>query len=158
MSYDLTENVEGLFLFGTDHLSGRGNALANLISGNSGNNTLDGGAGADILFGGVGDDTYVIDDGGNSYAENINEGTDTIISSISHHLFSDTENLILTGTDNLSATGNELPISLREIPATTSSEGAEGADVLDGKEGRDIAACSGTRADYTSRRSIPVVM
>ena len=149
VSYDLTENVEGLFLFGTDHLSGRGNALANLISGNSGNNTLDGGAGADILFGGVGDDTYVIDDGGNSYAENINEGTDTIISSISHHLFSDTENLILTGTDNLSATGNELANKLTGNSGNNLLEGAEGADVLDGKEGRDIAVFSGTRADYT---------
>ena len=149
VSYDLTENVEGLFLFGTDHLSGRGNALANLISGNSGNNTLDGGAGADILFGGVGDDTYVIDDGGDSYAENINEGTDTIISSISHHLFSDTENLILTGTDNLSATGNELANKLTGNSGNNLLEGAEGADVLDGKEGRDIAVFSGTRADYT---------
>ncbi len=58
--------VENLVLLGTANLSGRGNALGNVITGNGGNNALfgnagddrlSGGAGADRLSGGAGSDT-----------------------------------------------------------------------------------------------------
>jgi Ca2+-binding RTX toxin-like protein len=46
-SYRLGDNVENLTLQGTANTSAVGNALANVLAGNSGNNLLDGGAGTD---------------------------------------------------------------------------------------------------------------
>jgi serralysin len=65
---NLTANLENLTLSGTADITGAGNALNNVITGNSGVNTLygldgndrlDGGLGADTLQGGLGADTYV---------------------------------------------------------------------------------------------------
>lgn len=80
LSHTLRANVENLRLTGTDWLSGRGNDLANSLTGNFGTNSLyglagddrlygaegddrlDGGAGVDRLYGGLGDDTYIVSD------------------------------------------------------------------------------------------------
>jgi len=59
LSYALGANVENLELTGTAHLSGTGNALANVITGNSGNNVLSGGLGDDVLLGGAGNDALL---------------------------------------------------------------------------------------------------
>ena len=57
VSYTLGENVENLTLTGSSAINGTGNALANVIIGNSGNNILAGLGGADFLNGGTGTDT-----------------------------------------------------------------------------------------------------
>jgi len=67
---------------------------------------LDGGAGADILIGGSGNDTYIVDDEGDRIVETVAEGTDTVKSSVSFALPDEVENLTLTGTAALIATGN----------------------------------------------------
>ncbi|KQN59132.1 hypothetical protein ASF02_19915 [Pseudomonas sp. Leaf58] len=59
IDYTLGNNVERLTLLGAAHLNGTGNALANILVGNSGNNQLDGGDGADVLQGGAGNDTLL---------------------------------------------------------------------------------------------------
>ena len=71
---------------GTDTLAGRG-----------GNDTLDGGGGADTMAGGAGNDTYVVDNAGDVVTEALNEGTDTVQSSVSFTLGSNVENLALSG-------------------------------------------------------------
>src|SRR5436190_645683 len=62
MSYVLGANVEQINLTGTADVNGTGNALINVLAGNSGNNILDGGANGDTLIGLGGNDTYVVDD------------------------------------------------------------------------------------------------
>lgn len=56
-TYILSANIEALFLTGTGSINGTGNAIDNLLVGNSGINTLNGAAGNDILQGAAGVDT-----------------------------------------------------------------------------------------------------
>jgi Ca2+-binding RTX toxin-like protein len=72
LNWTLADHIERLTLDGADPLEGRGNGLANLITGNgghntlyglAGNDTLKGGLGADVLVGGTGNDILVGGDG-----------------------------------------------------------------------------------------------
>ena len=53
-------NVENLTFTGVGAFDGRGNDLANRITGGDGNDILDGSAGADTLKGGLGGDRFVM--------------------------------------------------------------------------------------------------
>ena len=117
VSYTLGSDLENLTLTGTAALSGTGNSLNNVLTGNSaanvlsggdGNDTLDGGAGADSLLGGLGNDTYLVDSGSDIITEQLNEGTDTVQSSVTYTLAANVEHLTLIGTAAVNATGNAL--------------------------------------------------
>lgn len=58
-SYTLGAGIETLILTGTTDLNGTGNALGNIIGGNSGANRLNGGGGNDDLVGEAGNDTLL---------------------------------------------------------------------------------------------------
>jgi Ca2+-binding RTX toxin-like protein len=74
----LAANVENLTLTGSSALNGTGNALNNVIIGNSGANTLTGGDGDDILSGGAGNDTLVGELGADTFNFAPAFGLDTI--------------------------------------------------------------------------------
>ncbi|MDD4950697.1 S-layer family protein [Sulfuricurvum sp.] len=137
VSYTLSDNVEKLTLSGVDDINATGNALDNTLIGNSGNNVLDGGAGADVMIGGAGNDTYIVDNTGDTVIENANEGIDTVKSSISWHLGNNLENLVLSGTDAINATGNELDNVLECNSADNTLDGGIGADMMIGGLGND---------------------
>jgi VCBS repeat-containing protein len=136
-TYTLSGNVENLTLTGTSNIDGIGNALDNIITGNSGANILDGGAGADTMAGGAGDDTYVVDNAGDIVTEALNAGTDTVQSGIIYTLGNNLENLVLTGTSDLSGAGNALNNTITGNSGNNLLDGAAGADIMAGGYGDD---------------------
>lgn len=136
ISYTLGANVENLIL-GNAAVSGTGNELANEITGNAANNVLsggagsdwlDGGAGTDTMSGGTGDDTFVVDNAGDIVMENASEGNDTVLSSITYTLGANVENLALTGTANISGTGNALDNIIIGNSGNNALSGGAGSD------------------------------
>jgi Ca2+-binding RTX toxin-like protein len=116
----------------------RGNERDNSLSGGGGNDLLDGGVGADTMAGGTGNDTYVVDDAGDVVVENANEGIDTVESSVSVTLGDFVENVRLTGTDPVNATGNELANSMIGNSAGNALIGGAGQDTIQGAGGDDL--------------------
>jgi Ca2+-binding RTX toxin-like protein len=144
VSYTLAANVENLTLTGTTAINGAGNALNNRLTGNSGNNILDGGVGADTLVGGTGNDTYYVDNLGDVTTEAASGGTDTVIASIDWTLATNLENLTLSGTANINATGNAVANVLTGNAGNNVLNGGAGADTMVGGAGDDTYVVGST--------------
>ena len=138
VSFTLSSYVENLILTGTGNIAGIGNGLANIITGSSGDNTLDGKAGADTMKGGKGNDTYFVDNTGDVVIEAKNGGVDTVRSSVSFRLGQHIEELKLTGSANISGTGNSMDNIVTGNAGKNRLDGGAGCDVLVGGKGRDI--------------------
>ena len=136
-TFSLSSQVEHLYLTGSTDIDGSGNAKRNTLSGNSGSNTLDGGTGADTMAGGAGDDSYVVDNVNDTIIEGTGGGTDTIYSSVSFKVRGEADNLTLTGTADLDATGNASGNTLSGNAGANTIDGRGGADELYGGDGND---------------------
>src|SRR5688572_9932762 len=143
----LAAQVENLELEGVADISGAGNALANHLTGNdgknglfgdAGNDTLDGAGGADNLIGGKGNDTFFIDDAADKASENVKEGKDTIIASVSYNLDGqEIEVLSFTGDAELFGSGNSLANLVNGNAGDNNLGGWIGNDTLNGADGDD---------------------
>jgi Ca2+-binding RTX toxin-like protein len=129
--------VENLTLVGSSNVDGRGNALANVITGNVGKNTLTGRGGVDSLYGGAGDDTYVL--GADSDFVQDTSGWDVVESSVTRSLTSFTaiEGLRLTGTADISGTGDGFNNVIWGNSGNNTLNGGAGGDNLLGAAGAD---------------------
>jgi Ca2+-binding RTX toxin-like protein len=160
-SFVLGDNLENLTLTGTANIDGDGNDADNILIGNVGNNVLDGGAGDDnlnggagddILLGGDGDDTLtggagsdVLSggDGDNTYFADADDiviggaGLDLVSSNESITLGDGIDNLTLTGTDNVSGTGNDLDNVIIGNAGDNTLSGGAGSNDLSGGAGDD---------------------
>jgi Ca2+-binding RTX toxin-like protein len=137
INWTLDNNLENLTLTGNADINGTGNNLNNILIGNIGNNILDGKNGADTMFGGLGNDTYIVDNANDTVNELVNEGIDTILSSITRTLETNVENLTLTGNNTINGTGNELDNIITGNNRNNILDGGVGADALIGGHGND---------------------
>ena len=137
IAWTLAANLENLILTGLNNINGTGNGANNYLTGNDGNNILDGISGDDTFAGGKGDDTYIVDSSSDSIIEKVNEGIDAVKSSVSWTLGANLENLTLSGTNNLSGTGNGLENIITGNSGNNILDGGSGNDTLIGGSGDD---------------------
>jgi serralysin len=142
--------------FGTDTLDGgkgndnlSGGEGVDQLTGGEGDDTLDGGKGTDLMIGGLGDDTYIVENVGDRIRERGDQGIDQVFSSVDYTLTANIENLTLTGTEKLNATGNRFNNSLTGNDANNVLRGLGGGDRLFGNGGDDTLD-GGSDADIMS--------
>ena len=123
-SYTLGANVENLNYLGpsTTGFTGTGNSLNNTILGWNGADRLDGGIGADTMRGYDGDDLFYVDNIGDAALENANEGTDTIVTTLtSYTLAANIETLTSTAAAASPEPATASTTRSPSLPSTTSS-------------------------------------
>jgi Ca2+-binding RTX toxin-like protein len=135
-SYTLADHVENAMADNLLAFNLTGNALDNTLTGNVAANLLDGGLGADTLIGGKGNDVYIVDNLDDVVTELLNEGVDTVRSSVDYTLAANVENLtLLDGATH--GTGNALNNLITGNLADNTLDGAAGVDTLIGGKGND---------------------
>jgi trimeric autotransporter adhesin len=156
VTYDMSAKaivVDNLTLTGSANIDGTGNALANLIIGNTGNNVLTGlgaddtfrgggGVGVDTFVGGIGNDTYFVDNSATIITELALEGTaDIVNSSVDYDMSlnaAEVEKLTLTGLVAADGTGNAVDnIITGQANVLNTLSGMDGKDTIDGGTGAD---------------------
>jgi Ca2+-binding RTX toxin-like protein len=142
---DRFTSVENILLTGAANINATGTSGANLITGNSRANSLDGFGGADTLIGNGGNDTLIVTQ--NTVSIDGGADTDLVVSAsdvdLNDDRFTSVENILLTGTTAINATGNALANTIT---------GNNGANVLDGGNGADTLqgwATTGNNASDT---------
>jgi Ca2+-binding RTX toxin-like protein len=124
----LGDNVENLTLIGSNAINAGGNALDNVLTGNSASNQMAGGAG---------NDSYVVGSG-DTVTEALGAGIDTVWSSVTWTLGNNLEHLTLTGNAAINGGGNALDNVLIGNSAANTLRGAAGSDIYDGRGGNDV--------------------
>jgi len=115
-----------------------GGAAVDMLVGGGGNDWLDGGADMDTMSGQSGNDTYVVDNEWDQVYEDIDAGTDTVISSVRFVLGPNLENLYLSGVANINGAGNASANLIIGNAGNNTLAGGLGNDTLIGGDGRDV--------------------
>lgn len=121
---------------GTDNDSIYGGKGNDTLYGYGGNDYLDGGTDVDLMYGGTGNDTYAVDNTQDVVTEYLNEGIDTVYSTISYTLGNNLENLTLVGSAYYGY-GNSLNNIITGNNANNYLWGKSGNDTLVGDDGND---------------------
>jgi Ca2+-binding RTX toxin-like protein len=124
---------------GNDILEGGGSG--DTLIGSAGDDTLTGGVGADTMEGGVGNDAYSVDNAADIVTENLAEGIDQVLASVSHGLAANVENLALaTGAGAINGVGNNLGNTIVGSDGDNFIRALAGNDRVIGGTGRDVMA------------------
>ena len=119
-------------------LGGNGN---DDLAGGDGNDVLDGGLGINLLAGGLGNDIYVLGAGTDAVTEFNGQGTDEVRSASGINLagpqFENIENLRLTGSAHVGASGNNLANIIIGNSGINGLSGQGGNDTIYGGDGDD---------------------
>ena len=147
VSFSLFSNVENAILLGGGNISVTGNSLNNRLTGNDGNNVLDGRIGRDTMEGLEGDDRYFVDQSNDIVREAANGGYDIVTASTSYVLAANAEELRLSGSLDINATGNILDNVVVGNGAVNRLNGGGGDDSIFGTGGDD-SLIGGAGNDY----------
>lgn len=110
------------------------------LMGGNGADFLDGGVGRDAMWGGNGDDTYIVDEAGDTVTEHAQAGQggrDKVLAGVSFVSSGNIEQIVLTGTGALDATGDSIANEIIGNDAANRINGAGGDDLLTGAGGAD---------------------
>ncbi len=109
------------------------------LYGGAGNDKLDGGLGDDNMAGGAGDDIYEVDSLNDTVTESLNEGNDTIRTSLTSYTLTadNVENLTYTGSLAATLTGNSSANRIIGGIGKDELSGGTGDDILSGQAGSD---------------------
>jgi len=118
-------------------------ATGRSILGLAGNDILVGSLQADNMQGGDGNDNYIVNHVGDTITENLDEGVDTVQSSIDHTLSANVENLSLTSAANINGAGNTEANVLIGNSGINILNGLEGDDQIYGAGGNDLLVGDG---------------
>ena len=115
-----------------------GSSKDDTIIGSEVGDVIDGGLGSDTMAGGLGDDTYIVDDAGDEVFEAVNEGTDTVLTTLSTLTLSDNvEHLTFTGAGAFDGIGNRRANTIIGGSDADTLQGLLGSDTLYGEAGND---------------------
>ena len=155
ISWTLGPYIENLWFVGFAGLTGKGNDLANDLTGTSGNDrlygfgghdVLTGSSGDDTMIGGTGDDLYYVDSARDVVREAAGEGMDGIVSFAPRYTMpANVEMMLLAGSQDryiwanitVQATGNNLDNWIIGNDLDNLISGRDGNDRLDGRNGND---------------------
>lgn len=123
-------------------------AFSQILMGTDGNDQIKTfygkvGSSESFMFGGLGDDTYIVLSSKDRVNENAGEGIDTVKSDWFFALPKNVENLILTGSLSVGATGNTLDNVIIGNSGNNIIDGGLGADELTGGAGNDMFVLNG---------------
>ncbi|MDD5119624.1 MAG: hypothetical protein PHP90_13655, partial [Sulfuricurvum sp.] len=93
--------------------------------------------GVDSFVGDNKNNTFIVDNVGDTIAEQPNAGYDTVLSSVSYTLSDNLEMLVLMEGSTINATGNALDNFLMGNSAGNVLNGGAGTDIMIGKDGND---------------------
>jgi Ca2+-binding RTX toxin-like protein len=148
VNHTLGSNLEMLTLLGSSNLTGTGNALDNMIFGNTGSNLISGLDGNDILLGGEGADT-------------LNGGNGSDIAYYYNGAIAGVTASLANSASNTGAAAGDIYIGIESLVGTAfgdSLEGDENNNYLDGSTGVDTVKGGDGHDSYLVDNALDVVV